>query len=46
MRMQKTSISLPRSVWEAAKVRAMRERRTLAELVAEALAAYLKVRKS
>ncbi len=46
MKTQKTSLRLPRSVWLAAKVRAMRESRTLADLVAEALAAFLKVRQS
>ena len=38
---QKTSISFPRPLWEAAKIRAMREGRTLSNFVAEALAAHM-----
>jgi hypothetical protein len=40
--LQKTSVALPRSVWEGAKVRAMKEGRTLQELVADAVTEYLK----
>jgi hypothetical protein len=39
---QKTAIGLPRHLWEAAKTRAMKENRTLQELVAEALENYLR----
>jgi hypothetical protein len=45
-RIQKTSVGLPRPVWEAAKIRAMREGRTLAEVVAEALSAFLRARRA
>ena len=38
----KTSLYLPRNVWEAAKIRATRDGVTLREVVLEALAAYLK----
>ncbi len=40
--LQTTKVSLPRKTWEKAKIRAIREGRTLQELVAEALAGYLK----
>ncbi len=39
---QKTNLGLPRRIWEAAKVRAMKENRTMQELVAEALEDYLR----
>jgi hypothetical protein len=45
-KVQKTSIGLPRPVWEAAKIRAMREGRTLAEVVVEALSAFLRGRRA
>jgi hypothetical protein len=45
-KVQKTSIGLPRPVWEAAKIRAMREGWTLAQVVAEALVVFLRVRRS
>lgn len=40
--LQKTSLALPRRTWEAAKVRAMKESRTLQEVVALAIEEYLK----
>lgn len=39
---QKTAMGLPRRLWEAAKVQAMKEDRTFQELVAEALENYLR----
>jgi hypothetical protein len=39
---QKTALGLPRRLWEAAKVQAMKENRTLQELIAEALEEYLR----
>jgi len=39
---ERISLGLPAKLLEEAKVRATRERRTLQELVAEALAAFLK----
>jgi hypothetical protein len=39
---QKTALGLPRRLWEAAKVQAMKENRTLQELIAEALQDYLR----
>lgn len=42
MEIQKTNLGLPRRLWEAAKTRAMKEDRTLQELVAEALEVYLR----
>lgn len=39
---QKTTLGLPRRLWEAAKTRAMKEKRTLQEVVAEALEEYLR----
>ena len=39
---QKTNLGLPRRLWEAAKVRAMKENRTMQELVAEAIEDYLR----
>jgi hypothetical protein len=38
----KTSIRLPRQLWKKAHVRAMDERKDLQDVIAEALAAYLK----
>ncbi len=38
----KTSIRLPRELWKKAHVRAMDERKALQDVIAEALAAYLK----
>ena len=38
---QKTNIVFPRRIWEGAKTQAMKEGRTLQELVSEAVAAYL-----
>lgn len=42
--MVKTSLKIPDPLWEAAKVRAARERKDLADVVADALAAHLKSR--
>lgn len=42
LEIQKTNLGLPRRVWEGAKVQAMKENRTLQELVAEALEDYLR----
>ena len=42
LEIQKTNLGLPRRLWEAAKVRAMKENRTMQELVAEALEEYLR----
>jgi hypothetical protein len=39
---QKTNLGLPRRIWEAAKIRAMKENRTMQELVAEAIEDYLR----
>jgi hypothetical protein len=38
----KTSLRLPRDLWRRAKIRALDEKRDLADVVADALAAYLK----
>jgi len=38
----KTSIRLPRELWKRAHVRAMDEGKDLQDVIAEALAAYLK----
>ncbi len=40
--LQTTKISIPRRLWEGAKIRAMKENRTLQELIAEALEGYLR----
>lgn len=42
--MVKTSLKIPDHLWEEAKVRAARERKDLADVVAEALEAHLKPR--
>lgn len=42
---QKTAVGLPRQIWEASKIQAMKEDRTLQELVAEALEDYLRKKK-
>ena len=42
LEIQKTNLGLPRRLWEAAKVSAMKENRTMQELVAEALEEYLR----
>ncbi len=43
---QKTALGLPKKLWEAARIQALKEARTFQELVAEALDNYLrKVRK-
>lgn len=42
--MVKTSLRIPDQLWEEAKVRAARERKALADVVNEALEAYLKRR--
>jgi hypothetical protein len=39
---QKTNVGLPKRTWEAAKIQAMREGRTLQELIAEAVDLYLR----
>ena len=39
---QKTALGLPRKTWQAAKIQAMRENRTLQELIAEATEDYLR----
>ncbi len=39
---QKTNLGLPRRLWEAAKIQAMKENRTLQELVGEAIEQYLR----
>jgi hypothetical protein len=39
---QKTNLGIPRRTWEASKIQAMRENRTLQELVAEALEDYMR----
>ncbi len=38
----KTSIEIPDGLWRAAKIRALDEKRNFQEVVAEALAEYLK----
>lgn len=38
----KTNLGIPRRLWEAARIRAMKEDRNLEEIVAEALEAYLR----
>ncbi len=38
----KTSLKIRGELWEAAKIRAAREKKPLAEVVNDALAAYLK----
>ena len=42
--MQKTTLRLPRSIWRAAKIRAMDEDRDFQDIVADALKAYLKTK--
>jgi hypothetical protein len=42
---QKTNVGLPKRTWEAAKIQAMREGRTLQELIAEAVDVYLRKKK-
>jgi len=42
LRLQKTSLALPRDLWEAAKIQAIKQGRTLQELVADALDGHLK----
>ena len=39
---QKTAFGLPRRIWEAGKIQAMKENRTFQELVAEAIEDYLR----
>lgn len=38
----KTSIEIPEEIWRAAKIRAMDEKKNFQDIVAEALAEYLK----
>ncbi len=42
---QTTNLVLPKRTWEAAKIQAIRENRTLQELVAQAVDEYLKKKK-
>lgn len=42
----KTSVALPRELWKAAHVRALDENLDLQDVIAEALAAYLKTPKA
>ena len=37
----KTSIEIPDGIWSAAKIRAIRQRKSLSEVVSEALEAHL-----
>jgi hypothetical protein len=39
---QRTALGLPKKVWQAARVQALKEGRTFQELVAEALEDYLR----
>jgi len=39
---QKTALGLPKKIWEAARMQALREGRTFQELVAEAIEGYLR----
>jgi hypothetical protein len=41
--MRKTSFSMPDEVWEAAKVRAVKERKSMGEVIVDALRAHLAV---
>ena len=40
--MVKTTLRVPEALWEAARMRAIRERRTFQEVLAAALAMYVK----
>jgi hypothetical protein len=42
VRTTKTSVELPEATWKAAKIRALEEGRNLQEVIADALAEYLK----
>ncbi len=42
LQLQKTSLALPTALWEAAKIQAIKQGRTLQELVADAVDSYLK----
>jgi len=42
--MQKTTLRLPRSIWRAAKIRAIDEGRDFQDVVADALKTYLKTK--
>ena len=41
-RLQRTTIKLPKPLWQKAKIAGLREGRTLADLIVSALAAYLR----
>jgi hypothetical protein len=45
VRTTKTSIEIPEEIWRAAKIRAMDEKKNFQDIVAEALAAFLKPKK-
>ncbi len=42
--MVKTTLRVPAEVWEAARIRAIQERRTFQEVLADALRLYLKTK--
>ncbi len=42
MRTTKTSIEIPEEIWRAAKIRAMDEKKNFQDIVAEALAEFLR----